>query len=475
MDVFKVYIPYIEKHGLHNELINQLITEHEPIKEQLIMFRDRYEVSKDGVPILKRPLTHVDYTGETTRLDTTVNNKLNNTFDSDIVDTKIGYFLGNPINYVVQKENVKNADRLIDAIDKMRVRDNVPDKDGTLGKSASIGGYGARICYVAIENNKPVVRIANVKPEECIFFYNEAISEPHFAMRYYDTIIIGEGAIKQNATVVEFYNEYTITTFVRTDGDFVQTEQRLHGFNHVPLFGLENNDELAGEAQKILNLIDAYDRTISDASNEIEATRLAILLLFNMGMSAEDIKKMKHAGVLEAWTAGDGKPEARYLTKDVNDTMIENHLNRLNKNIMRFAKSIDLTDEQFANNLSGIAILFKTMALEHKSIIAENKFRSSLQYQMKVMCSAWAKLGICEPDDYLNIWFNFKRNLPVNKKEIAEMVVMYKGILSERTLLSMIPEVDDVEAEIIARKQDELEFGEGLEVIEPVKTVSEDE
>lgn len=472
MDAFKVYIPYIEQYGVNATLLNQLIQEHEPVKKQIKQLRDRYEVSKDGVPIFTRPMIHYDTDGSAQRLDTMVNNKLNNTFDSDIVDTKIGYFLGHAINYAVQKDKVNGSLRLVEEIDRMRTRDNIPDKDGTLGKYASISGYGARLCYIALESNKPIVRVANVKPDECIFIYNESMSEPRYALRYYDTVIIQKDSSKVNATIVEFYNEFTITTYAKTDGDFVETSKNLHGFNHVPLFGLENNDELTGEAQKILNLIDAYDRTFSDASNEIEATRLAILLLYNLGMDKEDIQKMKQAGVLEMWGEN---IDAKYLTKNVNDTMIENHLNRLDKNIMRFAKSIDFTDEQFASNLSGIAILFKTMSLEHKSIISENKMRSTLQYQSKVMCSAWSKLGICAPEDYLNVWFGFKRNLPQNTKEAAETSAILKGNVSERTRLSLLPFVDDVEAEIKEMKQDELEFGEKLEVIKPVKTDDEEE
>ena len=468
MDAFKVYIPHIEEHGINGALIAQLIKEHEPVKEQLVTFKSRYEVSKDGVPILKRSPSHIDTTGDVQRLDTMINNKLNNTFDSDLVDTKNGYFLGSPINYVVEKTKVKNADRLTEVLDQMRVRDNVPDKDATFGKRASIGGYSARLCYIGIDANKPVVRITNLRPEECILIYNESMSEPRYALHYYNDIILQPDGTKQNVVKADFYDELSYTRFIKTDSDFVEEPPALHGFSCTPLFGLENNDELASEAQKVLNLVDAYDRTFSDASNEIEATRLAILLLYNLGMDKEEIQKMKSAGVLEMWGE---KVDAKYLTKDVNDQMIENHLNRLDKNIMRFGKSIDFTDEQFASDLSGIAILFKTMSLEHKAIIAENKMRSSLQYQMKVMCSAWAKLGICAPEDYLNIWTGFKRNLPQNIYEAAQATSLFKGNISERTRLSLLSFIDDVEAELEAMKQDVKEFGTQLDPLNDIEDV----
>lgn len=466
MDAFKVYIPYFDKNGPTADVLSAVIEEHAPIKAQLKLLRDRYEASKDGTPILNRVITR------TNSVESLVNNKLNNAYGSDIVDTKNGYFLGNPITYTITKEKVRRPDELIDAIDKMRIRDNLPDKDATLGKRTSIGGYGARLCYIAIENDKPVPRITNLRPEEVIFFYNETMAEPAYSLHYYDTKRINDQGEKVAVTIADFYDATNMYRFAKSDGDFKLEDVKPNGFLFNPLFGVENNDELTGEEQKVVNLVNAFDRTLSDASNEIEASRLAILILSNLNMDPDDIEKMKQAGVLELFGE---EGAASYLTKDVNDTMIENHLNRLNKQIMRFAKSVDFSDEQFASNLSGIAILFKTMALEHKSIIAENKFRAALQYQMKVMCSAWSLLGICEPDDYLNIWFAFKRNLPHNKKEEAEIVSLYQGILSERTLLSMISDVDDIDAEIKEKRKDEERMNSLLPPLTPITKHKDDD
>ncbi|MEG0381241.1 MAG: phage portal protein, partial [Kurthia sp.] len=97
-----------------------------------------------------------------------------------------------------------------------------------------------------------------------------------------------------------------------------------------------------------------------------------------------------------------------------------------------------------------------------KAIDSENKMRSSLQYQMKVLCSAWSLLGICDAEDYLNIWFGFKRNLPNNITDAAQATVALKGNVSERTRLSLLPFVDDVEAELEAMRQDREEFADIL-------------
>jgi SPP1 family phage portal protein len=130
----------------------------------------------------------------------------------------------------------------------------------------------------------------------------------------------------------------------------------------------------------------------------------------------------------------------------MNDTAIENHLNRLEGNIMRFGKSVNMTDESFAGNLSGVAIKYKLMALENKCITLERKMTASLRQQFKVLATAWAKKGI--PVDYTNIFFQFKRNLPVNLLDEAQTTAQLRGHVSERTRLSQLSFVDDVEWEL---------------------------
>lgn len=165
-------------------------------------------------------------------------------------------------------------------------------------------------------------------------------------------------------------------------------DKKPHMFDYCPLFGLPNNDEQMGDAEKVIQLIDAYDRTLSDASNEIEQLRLAYLILKGAGMDDEDIQQLKKNGVFELLGKDD---DVKFLTKDINDTMIENHLNRLEENILRFAKSVNFSDESFGGNVTGVAMKYKLMALENKCITMERKMTAALRYQYKLLCSAWAK------------------------------------------------------------------------------------
>lgn len=436
----KEYITYIDENGIDGELVTRLIEEHAPERARMIELYERYKASIQGVPILTRkPVEYEDFeTGAIKRLDNKVNHALNNSFDAEIVDTKVGYMFGHPIAY-----HADDNDPLEKTVMEFLTRNTAEDADAELGKKAAICGKGARLLYVDKEGNE---RLRNIDPWEVIFLYESDITEPTYAIRYYPVNTL-EAGVEKEVWQAEFYDGTKVAYFhageQRAKYQFVKEEEDL--FDFCPLFGVPNNEEMQGDAEKVLNLIDAYDRALSDANNEIEQYRLAYLVLKGVGMDEETLDEVKRSGVFQLL---DDKEDLSYLTKDVNNTMIEDHLDRLEQNILRFAKSVNFGDEQFSGNSSGIAIKFKLMALENKCVVMERKFTSALRYQFKALCSAWAKRGRCQPDDYLEIWMQYKRNLPANILEEAQASLQLKGIVSEATRLGMLSFVDDVEHEL---------------------------
>lgn len=121
------------------------------------------------------------------------------------------------------------------------------------------------------------------------------------------------------------------------------------------------------------------------------------------------------------------------------------HLNRLEDNILRFAKSVNFNDEQFGGTISGVALKFKLFNLESKCITTERKFTASFRKQFKLLSGTWTKKGITF--DPAKIWFQFKRNFPLNLLDEAQASATLKGLVSESTRLSLLSFIDDVEWE----------------------------
>ena len=438
-------IKQIKQNGIQPKHIESLIEMHKSDRERMHNLYERYKAKHEAVPVFRhdpvKQYEDFETGGNVKRIDQFVNNKLNNAFDVEIVDTRTGYMHGVPIVYRDEDDEETKL------IKQFNLLNNIPDKDSELGKMAAICGYAARVIYIDKEGNE---RIKNLKPYNTVFL-GEDISEPEYSMHYYPVKDEATGKVTWHA---EFYDDTHYHTY---QGDYdtmhwVSSQQHLADYN--PLFGVPNNEELIGDAERVIALIDGYDRALSDASSEISQTRLAYLVLKGLGMDEEEIQQLNKSGAFELY---DDKQDVKYLTKDVNDTMIENHLDRLEKNIMRFAKSVNFNSNEFNGNVPVIGMHLKLMALENKCITFERKMTAALRYQFKVLYSIWKRKNKRTGSDldYLNVSFKWKRNIPVNKLEEAQVLSTLNGQISDSSRYDLSNLIEDAEVEI-EKMNDEL-------------------
>ena len=415
-----------------SDLIKFLIKGHEEEAKRMYDLHERYKASAQGVPIMKR------------RFDdgSKINNKINNDFFSDIVDTKVGYFAGRPISYM-------HRDKLQEVEDEIALfsrRNNLPDLDSETVKTMAICGMAVRLLYFDLDGNEKAI---NIYPWEAILIHEDGIEAPIAAMRYYDVERIRDGKW-QKIKRVEWYDDTNVTYWIEQskdgqyllDGDAGVNPQE-HNFDFIPVIGFSNNEELQGDCEKVLALIDGYDRTLSDVNSEIEQFRLAYFATYGVEIDEETLQKAMRTG---AFSFPDTDSKMEFVTKSMDGSMVESHLDRLEDNIMRFAKSINLADEQFSGTSSGVALRYKMFGLESKCITAERKMTTALRRMFEVLGSAWNKKDITF--DALDIDFQFTRNFPLNLLDEAQTSQTLKGLVSDQTRLSLLTFVEDVDAEM---------------------------
>jgi SPP1 family phage portal protein len=407
------------------------------------------------------------------------NNRIANDFFSQIIDNTVGYFLGNPIilNYTephaekkpVEVEPVEVGVDLSDMEDTS-VQDELDsifsenDKDDLFiewGKEAMIKGLSHVLVY---QNEESKTRFMRISPEDCIIVYkNSSTHEAKWKIRLYD---IDTEDTKKTTHYAEVYdaNGYDIFTSseestgakgIRNVSGYTFLKRVPHIYGRIPIVTLYNNEEQMSDLERIESLVNDYDKVLSDMSNEFEAFRNAYLMLKNMVAGKDALEKLKAEGILEIMENGD----AKFLTKEIQTDAIENHLDRLEKNIYKFSQVPDLSDENFAGNLSGIAIRFKLFGLETKCIIKERKLEKAIKELFRVMYAPLRVLTGHEPD-VLNLKVEFTRNVPNNITEIVDTVCKLEGKVDKETLLALLPFVDNpkevlekLKADIEADKQ----------------------
>ena len=440
-------IEAIEANGITDALLVRIVNKHLGNAECNKKLIERYEALEDGVPIFSRRPRFTDSAEA-------INHKINNDFFSEIVDFKTGYFAGNPIGYSYSdtEESLEDTGDVGDTDEEMEVarkaaskvitdfvaRSNMFDIDMECTKYASICGYCGRLFYIDPDGEE---RVMVVPPNECIVLSKTRdITQPTFGVRYYRVKNIQDNEIVK----VEFYDDETI---YYAEGGSVSNlkivDKQPNLFGCCPLQGIPNNREMQGDAEKVLALIDAYDRAISDANNELDAFANAYMVFKNVRIDEKEMHKMQVSGAFQFDTGANGG-DVCFLTKDVNDDFIEHHLDRLEENIYRFSKTPNLSDEAFGT-ASGISLKFKLTGLETKCGMFEAKMISAGTYMFKLLAKAWEKKQL--KIDPLQCVMSFKRNFPLDILSEAQAVqqLIAAGLPKRVAFDIALSCIDDVE------------------------------
>ncbi|OAH53306.1 hypothetical protein AWH48_12080 [Domibacillus aminovorans] len=382
----------------------------------------------DSIPIQSRTIADPDKP----------NNKIPNDFRGYIVNQVVGYLFGKPVAYQIDKLNYSEADytKYAAQLSHFHILNGIDDLDSELGKVLGTCGYAARLLYIAKSGGD--ARVMNLFPWESIFIEHKG-NITH-SIRYYKV----KNAKDEGKTRVEWYDSKNVTFFIENnDGEYVADAEGsfAHLFDDVPMVLFQNNDEEKGDFEKVEPLIDAYDKITSDGVNEVETFANAYMGFSGVEIDKDVIKAMKQSGGIGL--GEDGK--AFFITKDINDTFVENNKKTLKENIHKFSASVDMADENFSGaNQSGESRKWKLIDLENKAGTKSRKFGKGLREQYRVLCTAWNKTMSL---DYLDIFWDFKRNLPIDLLYIGEFAGKLKGIHSDRTLMAQIPYIEDVDYE----------------------------
>ena len=415
-----------------NDLILSLIQEHGYEKSRILKMKRYYKNNND---IMYRPRPDMNKP----------HNVLSHGYAKYITDTYCGYFLGEAVSYKSDNKEI------LKKINECFIYNDEKDSNVTLAHEASICGYAYEVLYVDEDGE---LRFKPVNSEEMIVVYDNSIEERmQFAIRYYDVYDLDSRDVKE----IIVYTKSEIIIYDYSNSSLNEVERTQHYFNDVPIADYENNNYRMGDFEPVISLIDAYDKANSDTANDFEYFTNALLVISGVTMDETDEAgrplNFKDNRVLNFV---DPSSKAEYLIKNINDTALENYKNRLNNDIHKFANIIDMTDENFASNLSGVAMKYKLMGMENTTGIKESKFKKGLLRRIELALNI---LNIKTNSIYLytEITPVFVRSIPANESELVAMAKSLYGIVSEETLLSLLPFIEDVqqEQEKIAKENEE--------------------
>lgn len=401
--------------------VKQILEDFDPVKTYRRIHFDRYTSERIPIQTEENPAYIDADVNEKSKPD----RRLYNHFEKEIVNTKVSYLFGHPV-YTASYNGDERVDTLID---DFHVAVDHEDLFSEIGKMAAICGTGFALLY---KDADAYIQAVEIPPYECDVVYR--LKDPVAAFRIYKK--------DDDTRVFEYFDSDYVYTFHEYKDEWIPKGKVLHGFSRVPIIEVKNNRERQSDFHSVTPLIDAYNRLISDLSNEIESFRLAYLILKNMNASEEDLKALRKTGALSVDADGD----AYYLTKKLDASAVEIGRKILELNIARFSGHVVFSNQEFTGNLTRIAVQFKVRPLEDKARTFELKFKKFLREFYRTMASFKGFSTV--PFNYLDLTFRMTRSLPVNLSDEIDSFVKLGGTLSDQTKLGMLSFVDNPDDEL---------------------------
>ena len=177
--------------------------------------------------------------------------------------------------------------------------------------------------------------------------------------------------------------------------------------------------------------------------------------------SSTVIKKLQINKAVNMMGSGeDGRVEAKQVELPVAGRL--EFLKMLRKDIFHFGMGVDTDSDKFGNAPSGVSLKFQYTLLDQKAGNMIAKLRKVIKELLWFVTEDYnSKNGTNYNANDIQIDIN--KNIITNDVETVNMIQYSKGIVSDKTLLSMHPFVSDVNAELQeleAQEQKELEkFG----------------
>ena len=300
-------------------------------------------------------------------------------------------------------------------------------------------------------------QFAVIPVAQCIPIYSDDIKKKLVAFVWYRSSDDGQIATYYDG---EEYQEYTKKA---KDDDWTLDTERSgkHLYGVVPVLEAIIDRDKRNVFDHCLPLIDMYDKIISEVGNEHEKFANSVLLLRDYidNITKDDsgktqLDKIADYRVLDK-LGENVRDAAAYLERNVNDTFINNTLDRYERLIYEMLCIFNPNDDNFAA-ASGIAQAYKLLGFEYLIADMESYFSQVLYARIRLIAGHGAGI-VKDAENADMVTISFKRNLPFNIESMANIISVLAGgqkVVSQKTLLQLFPAsiIPDVDAEIEAVK-----------------------
>lgn len=430
---------------------------------------ERYYIGQHDILLRKR--TMIGENGDLEEVTNLPNNRIVDNQYKKMVDQKNNYLLGQPLSIKCDNDQYSKILKQIFNKKFLRLMKNV-------GEDSLNNGIGWVFAYYDEHEEFTFKRF---KPYEIIPGWADADhTRLEYAIRIYE-VITYQGILEKVIEKVEVYDDTGINHFELSDGGSLKPCEPYHqdyftiidsdnieqGYNwsKIPLIPFKYNSKEIPLINMVKSLQDGLNLIESNFQNQMEEDpRNTILVLVNYdGQKLGEFRKnLSQYGAVKVKTIDGAAGDLKTLQVEVNSENYKVILEIFKKAIIENAMGYDAKDDRLAGNPNQMNIQSMYSDIDLDANGTETEYQASFEELLWFVNVHLFNTGQGDfENEEVDVIFN--RDILINESEVIDNCTKSVGLLSDETVVSNHPWIDDPLAEmdrIEKQKEKELDqFG----------------
>ncbi len=238
-----------------------------------------------------------------------INNKIVENRANEIVSFKVGYLMGEPVQYV-NRGGKEAASGVINQLNEFVFAEDKAAKDKELADWFTICGTAFRMVLPdpLNEEDEAPFEIYTLDPRySYVVYYSGLGNKPVMGVKY---VITEEHGVIYSIYTDKYYFEVVDNKIVK---------QTPHILGDVPIIEYPANTSRLGSFEIVLPLLDAINEVSSNRIDGVEQFIQALLMFKGVDIEADDFDQLKQKGGIKVPADGDVK----YLIQELNQTQTQ--------------------------------------------------------------------------------------------------------------------------------------------------------
>lgn len=246
---------------------------------------------------------------------------------NEIVSFKVGYLMGEPIQYVSRSDDKMVADK-ITTLNGYCLSEDKAAKDKELADWFHICGTAYRMVLpdsvFEKESDEAPFEIYTLDPRFAFVVYANSIGEPP---------VMGVKYIQRSDGVV-VYSIYTKDRYFEVENQNIIVREEAQSLG-IPIIEYPANNARLGAFEIVLPLLDAINTVDSNRLDGVEQFVQALMLFHNVDISSDDFSKLRDEGALKFKDIDPQyKAEIKYLTSELNQSQTQTLVDHLYNTVL---------------------------------------------------------------------------------------------------------------------------------------------